>query len=164
MSASAFPRLLDAQGLRQVHEYLFVGGVGAFEAPSPWRSHPRGRWLSIAQDSEIPSGLRARRADCSARLGRRSVQLYLPDCTPIRGAVLDLALAFAADDSHAPLLVSCIAGKSRSASVAYGLLRRLYGLDHEEARRLVSTPQGLDCWPHIDSSTFVSVRRWVEGL
>lgn len=60
-----------------------------------------------------------------------------------------------------PVLVHCAAGHSRSASVAYGLLRIGWKLPHQEAKRRVLTKKGVDGgWPL--PRTFDSVRDWVE--
>lgn len=56
---------------------------------------------------------------------------------------------------------NCAAGHSRSASVAYGLLRADWKLPHDEARRRVLTPAGVaGGWPLPE--TFDSVRRWAD--
>lgn len=60
-----------------------------------------------------------------------------------------------------PVLVHCAAGHSRSASVAYGLLRVGWKLPHKEARRRVLTSRGVaGGWPLPE--TFDSVRAWVD--
>lgn len=148
--------------LRRVGPDLYVGDVGAFEVEGPWRS-PRGRWITVAQVDEVPSGLHGRREAFARQLGNRALALYIPDSCPIRNEVFDLILRRYTEGGFAPTLVSCIAGLSRSASVAYALLRRAHGQTHEEALACVETRTTGLTYPLLSSSTFTSARAWAEG-
>lgn len=97
-------------------------------------------------------------------VGNALVRVYaIPDCVSLPLVMLDRIF-----DGVRPLLVRrgrvlvhCQAGLSRSASVAYGLLRTIYMLSHEEALRRVQVPghEGRHpCAPTLDS-----VQRWADG-
>lgn len=58
-----------------------------------------------------------------------------------------------------PVLIQCQAGLSRSASVAYGLLRVLDGLDHAEAERRITTRE-----EHYDRTLVWPKRRTLESV
>lgn len=63
--------------------------------------------------------------------------------------------------AHGPVLIHCAAGLSRSPSVAYGVLRRLHGLDHDTALGRVQVPGHEGRYPL--KPTLGSVRAWLAG-
>ena len=82
------------------------------------------------------------------------------DGKPFPPGVLDRVVAFvdeALRRGH-PVLVQCAAGRSRSASAAYAILRALYGLSDAEALRRVETVHMGFRWPR--RATLESARRW----
>jgi hypothetical protein len=89
------------------------------------------------------------------------------DGDPVSSTLLDAAVLLVRkirDGRQGPVLVHCQAGLSRSPSVAYGLLRRLDGLTHQEAlhRVLVDTPG----WGKLQGfpvpQTLASVKTWAS--
>lgn len=76
--------------------------------------------------------------------------------------VVPVALLVAAEalyrDAQGPVLVSCAAGASRSASVAYALLRVVRGYSHEAALARVKLPGG---GPH--PRTLATAQAWAEA-
>lgn len=86
------------------------------------------------------------------------------------GPIPPQVLAAAVDFAHAwfptrPVLVQCHAGLSRSASVAYALLRVVHGLTHDEAlARVAHTVEHADRparWPH--PATLASAQAWCDA-
>lgn len=88
--------------------------------------------------------------------------LYLPieDGEPICPSVLDAVARFVqVAHPHGPVLLHCRLGLSRSASVAYAVLR-LAGLSHGEALRRIKVPT----WPQYPCQpTLDSARAWAES-
>ncbi len=92
---------------------------------------------------------------------RRELSWRISDDIPIQLGLLDTTWPFV---FHAlkkgDVLIHCKAGLSRSASVAYAILRRLDRLDHEEALRRVRVPEDtMDAWP--SQPVIRSAREWV---
>lgn len=80
------------------------------------------------------------------------------DGVPIPDKVYDRVVELARKKIRAgPVLVHCQAGLSRSASVAYALIRTLEGLSHDDALRRVQIP-GKPHWP--SPKTIESARKW----
>jgi protein-tyrosine phosphatase len=89
------------------------------------------------------------------------------DGDPVSPALLDAAVLLvreARGGRKGPVLVHCQAGLSRSASVVYGLLRRLDGLGHHDALRrvLVDTPGRGKIQGFPVPQTLASVKTWVS--
>lgn len=67
------------------------------------------------------------------------------------------------------VLIVCEVGRSRSASCAYAMLRRLYDLDDEEAYSRITTSTSFQAGPKVltvdwpRERTLKSARAWVEN-
>mgnify|MGYP006935509132 CR=1 FL=1 len=152
---TTFPRWVDRDAnLRQVDVDLYVGGLAAIILL------PRasiGAWVDLAQAS-APRALGPATEAATAHMVPGAVlRLNVPDGGPLPADALWGAASVVA--AHRPVLVSCAAGASRSASVAYAILR-VRGHSHDEALRRVSSP----CGPDPDGATLASARAWAEGL
>lgn len=131
--------------LREVAPNIFVG---AQLAPSTQE------WAGIidlcgASSSPLMSGHYA------------SCQIFLRwsfrDGDEVPDGLLDAAVPLVAEARRiGPVLIHCRAGLSRSASVAYAVLRILHDLNHKRALERVSSIPG---WPV--SETLNSARAWV---
>ena len=138
--------------LREVAPNLYVGSENATEfMPVTWGTHGALVQLSssCAPVGEIPT-----------------YRWTFNDGGPVPGALLDDVVRFVSQwRAKGPVLVQCQAGLSRSASVAYGLLRVLDGLDHvEAARRIETREERYDrplVWPR--RPTLESVVAWAEA-
>tara|TARA_Y100000310_G_scaffold324213_1_gene385821 strand:+ start:548 stop:913 length:366 start_codon:yes stop_codon:yes gene_type:complete len=88
------------------------------------------------------------------------MQRPFEDGWPIPDGVLDDAesLVRASVDLGMPVLIHCAAGVSRSVSVAYAMLRTVYGMDHDEALGRVKVDPN---YPRKE--TLRSAVRWVDG-
>lgn len=135
--------------LREVAAGLFVGS--ALSAPHA----PKGS--AVAQFSrQCPPA-----ADAAITL-----RVPFADCEAIPSGVLYNAVAFArVHRGERPMLLQCFAGLSRSASVAYAVLRAVDGLDHDAA--LVRVAHSVD---HFDRTvrfphnvTLGSARAWCDA-
>ena len=91
-------------------------------------------------------------ADCPVFL-----RWVFSDGDEIPEGLLDSAVPLVAEARRSgPVLIHCRAGLSRSASVAYAVLRVLHDLNHKRAMERVSSVPG---WPI--STTLLSARSWV---
>ena len=95
------------------------------------------------------------------RYGRAEEVVSLPmlDGTAIPEATLNMASDMYKACRGRPFLVHCAAGLSRSASVAYALLRKHHGCVHVRALRRIQTP-GCSGFPM--EQTLQSARAWAE--
>jgi hypothetical protein len=145
-----FPRWLDEREtvmLREVAPGLFLGAEGARKART---------WDLVVDmfGSTIPVST------------RYLIRWPMFDGTPVPRPLLDgvLPMVRGTLSRHDTVLVHCAAGLSRSASVAYGLLRRLYRLPHHEALRRVRVDT--EAWGAIEDfpvpETLASVRTWAH--
>ena len=137
----------DMQSLREVAPRLWVGSARCVM--------PSTEDLSLIQLSHA----------CPVVPGAEAFRQRIRDFHPVPHETLDQILAFAsARHPSRTLLIQCRMGLSRSASVAYGLLRMLHGRSHEDALRAVShtTGSGLATlqWPH--AALVDSVRAWCD--
>lgn len=179
-----YPRwesLEDMLNLREVAPGLWVGGVDA-----PWlleggkRERLDPRWtliLDVASWMDATAGVGPRHPWPEVRYLRDDPEVWacdLEDGEPIPRGTLDKLLEIY--DGHCRrldgearvscVLVCCLAGASRSASVAYGLLRLRCGLHHEEALRRIRSRWHQSAatdprWPN--PVTLASVVEWVSG-
>lgn len=139
------PSLVSSSFLRRVERDLYVGSRG----DDVLAAVPRAVVIQLA-------------ASLSEPVGREGVRVPLEDGQPIPDAVLDGLTDYARRSlaRGRTVLVQCFAGLSRSASVAYAILRSVYGLpDHEALRRIETTAAGVR-WPRRE--TIESARRWAH--
>lgn len=135
--------------LREVAAGLFVGS--ALSAPHA----PKGS--AVAQFSrQCPPA-----ADAAITL-----RIPFADCEAIPSGVLHNVVAFArVNRGERPMLLQCFAGLSRSASVAYTVLRVVDGLDHDAAfARVEHAVEHFDRtvrFPH--HVTVASARAWCDA-
>ena len=134
--------------LREVADGLFVGSALSVH-------HAKGN-VAVMQFSR----------HCPVFVGDAVLRVPFADREPVPPAVLDAAVAFARKWRHKrPVWATCFAGLSRSASVAYAVLRRVDGLPHDEALTRVASRvehfDRVDYWPH--SATIQSVMSWCES-
>ena len=146
---------LHPQNLREVGPNLYVGAE-----MSPPVTPDTGRWALIVDL-------------CGSAVDDHAVQMnYLPfadrvvsapflDAEPIPEGHLDEVLPrIVAARGRGPVLVHCAAGLSRSASVAYVVLRSEDHLTHDEALRRVAVP---GIYPHYPHPTVLrSARAWLR--
>lgn len=136
--------------LREAATNLYVGAETAVYArPSPTRE-----WWAVV-DVGPRRGADTPR-ETSLRLAFRVVRCSFDDGDPVPPWVFESAAALY---RHAggPVLVSCGAGASRSASVAYALLRTVAGLSHADAVARVALPGGGPM-----PATLASAKRWAD--
>jgi hypothetical protein len=133
-----FPRyVLEADqraNLREVAPNLFVGGmIAVCERPTRTRDW----WAVIDCHGYRQEGQR------EVRMGTlpRVVRYGFDDCGPVPVPLLVAASALYRERGGA-MLVSCAAGASRSASVAYAVMRDVLGTPHDEALACVSQRGG----------------------
>lgn len=137
-NGQVFPRWVpgvDSRAmLREVGDNLYVGGmIAVCERPSKTREW----WGAIDCHGFREDGQR------ELRFGQlpRVVRYGFDDGDRVPEALLAAAEALYRA-AQGPLLVSCAAGASRSASVAYGLLRVVQGYSREGALARVTLPGG----------------------
>lgn len=156
MSAGAgYPRWHRGDGranLREVGEDIFVGGaIAVLERPARGR-----RWWG-AVDAHGPRHAEALRRELAFGEVERSVRWGFEDGDAVPAGLLDAAVALARA-RRGPLLVCCAMGVSRSASIAYAVLRAVSGLGHDEALRRVACEAGR---PLV--ATLASAKAWAEA-
>ena len=151
-STSTFPRWIsppDAMNLREVAPGLFVG-----DCSSPLKDG----WHTIVDlYGQGPFYVRP-------SYDNANVVLRIPfndGATFPRGALSAIWTAWQmADVERGKTLIHCQAGLSRSASAAYALIRKRYGLPHEDALSRVEVPPHEGEYPmHV---TLRSARAWVK--
>lgn len=157
MKDSPFPQYLphaDARAnLRRVGADLYVGGATAIlERPSPGR----GWWGAI--DLHGGRHMEAFRREPAFGDLDRFLRAAFEDGFPVPDGVLDAAAAFARR-RQGPLLVCCAAGVSRSATVAYAILRAEGRAGHDAALRAVSCANGRPL-----PATLRSAEVWADAL
>jgi len=141
----------DMVFLREVAPHLYVGAEGSPAA------RPEGPWSLVVSLYQTPQ-------DVSASRDARTMLVQRPfmDGDEVPEGFLDEILPMVRDRLRVglPVLIHCQAGLSRSASVAYAMLRVLCGLSHDEALRRVKA--GYREFPV--PSTLASARRWVHSV
>lgn len=153
--STAFPRWVpgvdERANLRCVHDNLYVGSAIAILS----RARPRVEWWAAVDLHGLRHPESFRR---EAAFGAMGVFLRhaFDDGQPIPEGLLD-AVAALVRRRRGPVLISCAAGVSRSASVAYAILRDESGVDHDEALRVVSCKGGRPM-----HGTLESARRWAD--
>ena len=138
---------LDDMNLREVAPGLFVGDE---------RSPLAGEWATIIDFYGTRSPLIA----AHQRRAKRLLRIPFEDGQPFPPGALDAAWTAwqETDLDHGNTLLHCQAGLSRSASAAYALLRKRYGLSHAEALARVTTPFTAHQFPL--RTTLASAAEW----
>lgn len=113
--------------LREVCTGLYVGGH---------MSRGLGRWDTVI-DLYVKDG----REDGFIVPPRRLVQMPMTDGDAISDRYMDAA-ADLVIEARGDVLIHCQAGLSRSASMAFGLMRRFFGMSREEALRRIFVVDG----------------------
>ena len=149
--SNAYPRWVQrepegAYNLREVGPNLYVGAFAsaAVEVPFSWTAifDFCGSSEEYLDDYPIPP-----------------VNLEFDDGCAIKASTLELVYA-EITQKKGPVLLHCAQGLSRSASVAYAMLRRS-GLDHATALQRVQV-DGFRQYPMTD--TLESARAWSEAF
>jgi hypothetical protein len=138
------PSLTSPSFLRRVERNLYVGSRGD----------------DVLEGVPSNAAIIQLSASLAEPVGRNLARVPLENGKPIPDRVLDALTDYAAQKLRrgVPVLVQCFAGLSRSASVAYAILRSVYGLpDHEALRRIETTTAGVR-WPRRE--TIESARQW----
>jgi len=154
---------LDRGNLRQVGPGLFVGDEHAVEATvAPNSLLGDAEWYAVVDlygSSLTPYPGSPRHL---GYLGAKHV-LTLPfwDGDKVPEETLDKVWNLYRQARGRPVLIHCAAGLSRSASVAYAILRRHHGFSHERALRRVQTPGHEHEYPL--KKTLGSARAWVHA-
>lgn len=157
MSEITYPRWLteyDNNGnLREVGPGLYVGDFGAVSVRRP--DGHRIPYIACVDLYGSYNSHSYRYESC-----KEVVCLPMTDGHAIPTATLDISWELYRKSRGLPMLLHCQAGISRSASVAYALLRRKHELGHEEALLRVQTPGYGTSYPMEE--TLNSARRWAE--
>jgi hypothetical protein len=141
---------LEGMNLREVGPHLFVG-----EETSPLR----GDWHTIIDFyGHVPFYV-----EPAHKAARRYIRIPFDDGREFPAGALDAAWTAwqEAELEGGDTLLHCQAGLSRSASAAYALLRRRYGLRHDSALARVVTPVTDHQYPM--KATLRSAADWVRG-
>ena len=147
-----FPRYVpeadQRANLREVAPGLYVGGmIAVCERPTRTRDW----WAVVDCHGYRHEGQREYRFGTLPRV----VRYGFDDCGPVPVSLLVAASALYRERSG-EILVCCAAGISRSASVAYAMMRDVLGTPHDEALASVSQRGG---GPH--PTTLASAQAWV---
>lgn len=149
-----WPRWVDTDdlvNLREIAPNLYVGAEYSPLHP------PAGKKWELVVDWYGTSGRYPSRTRDTARYVL-SIPFLDGDVFPAKA--LDRVLArVQAARRRGPTLIHCQAGLSRSASAAYGFLRRLGRLPHKEALRRVRT----EYVEFPRTTTLASARAWAEN-
>lgn len=154
----------EGHALREVAPGLFVGNAAALlareesGAPRRW-----GGWVQCANGSTDLGPVALRTVEAVAASIDCTATLSLRDGAAVPSRDLDAALVVARSARElgdGPTLVSCSAGLSRSAVVAYALLRA-EGITADEALRRVSV-RGFDLAQH-GAAGLASVEAWIAA-
>lgn len=137
--------------LRCVAPNLYVGGATAILE----RARPHVEWWA-AVDVHGPRHSNAFRREPAFSDLPRLLRCGFEDGAPVPDGLLAAVVAFVGP-RQGPVLISCAAGVSRSATVAYAVIRAEMGLGHDVALRLVSCPGGGPL-----PVTLQSARRWAD--
>lgn len=129
---------------REVAPNLYVGGR---QAPRVFSRGGLGAVVSLYHPVDDPAGVLE---------GLPSLYWPFRDGTSVPPGLLDAVLPFVQAHAALPILVHCQAGMSRSASVAYAILRAL-GMDEVEARRRTWAREGFPL-----AATLASADTWAR--
>lgn len=142
----------DLDNLREVSPGLFVGSAYAPRRRVEWDTI-----LDFCGTSRNPSSLNFCIPEVAHGYRRARVLKVLPfvDGQPFPKGALDVTWE-AVKASRGVVLLHCARGLSRSASAAYAVLRRGFGLSHEEAHYTIRVTSAYPV-----EETLRSARAWV---
>ncbi len=152
-----YPRWVDrrsATNLREVAPGLFVGAIDS-PVQRVLGSIPFVAIVNFSQMPIEPLSMRAIGYEATPYVEHHGFD----DLRRFPDGVLDRTLAVVRSGlRYGPVLLHCAAGKSRSVSAAYAMLRRIWKLDHATALRMAR-----DGDPNFPGrKTLASARRWVH--
>lgn len=163
----SFPRWIDADlyNLREVGPGLYVGNAAAITARNG--AVPL---LNVAGWIELGGmdvwaanpALADRHETIAAGMGAMAVRYGIADLCPVPFEAFDKALGvLQRAHDRGPVLVSCAAGLSRSAVVAYALLQVVpAAVGADEALRRVTARKSQ--WPSVNGDGLASADAWVR--
>jgi hypothetical protein len=138
--------------LRCVAPNLFVGGATAILE----RARPHTEWWAAVDLHGTQHSTGFKREPAFGEL-RRFLRCAFEDGAPVPDGLLDAVTAFVRGRGG-PVLISCAMGVSRSATVAYAVIRAELGVGHDVAARMVACPAGSPL-----RTTLQSARRWADA-
>lgn len=148
-----YVRHADARAnLRCVGRDLYVGGATAILE----RAAPHRAWWAAVDLHGARHGESFRREPAFGDLSR-FLRASFDDGMPVPEGVLDAVVAFVRHRAG-PVLITCAAGVSRSATVAYAVTRAELGVGHDVALAMCSCSGGRPL-----PVTLRSAQRWAEA-
>ncbi len=155
-----FPRWKSRPGdnvnLREISPYLYVGSALSPGAQVQWDTIID-FYGSSSGDPRHYEYHGRRDVKAGYTRARKVYTLPFSDGDDFPPGVLDTVWK-ACCEARGPTLIHCQAGLSRSASAGYAILRRGFGLSHDDARYVVHVQSGYPL-----STTLKSAREWVRA-
>lgn len=139
--------------LREVYDGLYVGAITAIEHRIDWHA------AIDVHGSAGDDAFQEKRDRAFGKVKGPVIRWPILDNTRVPTSLLEAAQIVYLH-KKGPMLISCALGMSRSASVAYGLIRLNHGFDHKVALKMVSESD----FSRPDPYVIESVAEWVETV